>query len=73
MRKIKFNLEALGKTLEEIGKSFLTTGVMAIAFLIFQPLVKGSTEFIITGSLIAFLSFLMGFGLIYISEVIKEE
>ncbi|HIC08963.1 MAG TPA: hypothetical protein EYO62_02820 [Aquificales bacterium] len=67
------NLSALAKALEEVGKSFLTIGVMSIVFLIFQPLVKGNTKFIITGGLIALLSFLLGFTLIYTAEILKED
>ena len=69
----KLNVQALAKALEEVGKSFLTVGVMSIVFLIFQLLVKGNTKFILTGGLIALLSFLLGFTLIYTAETLKED
>ena len=63
--------ENLSKPLEELGKWILNIGLVSIAGLIIQPLIKGTQKFIPIGLGVAIISALLGFSLILISELLK--
>ena len=63
--------EKLAKPLEEIGKWFLNIGLIVIAGLIVQPIVKGKGEFVVKGLLTAIIFGFAGFVVILISELLK--
>ena len=59
--------------MEELGKWFLNIGLVTIAGLIIQPIVKGHSEFVSKGLLTSIIFGIVGFTLILISELLKKE
>jgi len=65
--------EKLAKPLEEFGKWFLNIGLITIAGLIIQPVVKGNASFVWEGTFLAIMFAVVGFGLIFLSELLRKE
>jgi hypothetical protein len=63
----------LAKPLEELGKWFLNASLAFLVGLVIQPFTKGNKNYVVLGLVGIVIANLIGFSLIFISELIKED
>ena len=67
------NWKKLSKPLEELGKWNLNAGLAIFVATLLQPLVKGEKSLSVLGILAVIVANGVGFGLIFLSELLKGE